>query len=165
VEVVEDRLVPDEALEAHDLLREERPVVAELNVALAREAPEPLVRGHGRRISSVRTNRLNGGGVIARIWHGWAVGDDADAYEALVRDEILPGIHRIDGFLGFDLLRVDETDGEVEFVTVTFFESLDAVRAFAGEDYEAAVVPPEARRHLTRFDERVRHYRLVASTR
>jgi heme-degrading monooxygenase HmoA len=106
-----------------------------------------------------------GGGVIARIWHGWAVGEDADAYEALVRDEILPGIHRIDGFVGFDLLRRDGAGGEVEFVTVTFFESLDAVREFAGEDYEAAVVPPEARRLLRRFDDRSRHYQLVASTR
>jgi heme-degrading monooxygenase HmoA len=103
--------------------------------------------------------------VIARIWHGWAKGENADAYETLVREEILPGIHRIDGFLGFDLLRADGEDGEAEFVTVTFFASLDAVRAFAGEDYEAAVVPPEARRWLTRFDERSRHYQLVASTR
>jgi heme-degrading monooxygenase HmoA len=92
------------------------------------------------------------------------VGDDANEYEALVRGEILPGIHRIEGFLGFDLLRA-EGGGQVEFVTVTFFQSLNAVRAFAGEDYEEAVVPPEARALLTRFDERTRHYELLASNR
>jgi Antibiotic biosynthesis monooxygenase len=100
--------------------------------------------------------------VIARIWHGWSRGDKADAYERLVSEEILPGIHRIDGFVGYELLRADLAHGESEFVTVTYFESLDAVRAFAGEDYEAAVVPPEARELLTRFDERSRHYEVLA---
>jgi heme-degrading monooxygenase HmoA len=95
--------------------------------------------------------------VIARLWHGWARGANADRYEALLRAEILPGIHRIEGFLGAYLLRRD-VDEEIEFVTVTLWQSLDAVRAFAGEDYEAAVVPPEARALLSRFDERSTHY-------
>jgi heme-degrading monooxygenase HmoA len=95
--------------------------------------------------------------VIARLWHGWARGANADRYEALLRAEILPGIHRIEGFLGAYLLRRD-ADEEIEFVTVTLWQSLDAVRAFAGEDYEAAVVPPEARALLSRFDERSTHY-------
>ncbi len=100
--------------------------------------------------------------MIARIWHGWARGEKADAYERLVSEEVLPSIHRIDGFVGYDLLRADADDGETEFVTVTYFESLDAVREFAGEDYEAAVIPPEARELLTRFDERSRHYEVLA---
>jgi heme-degrading monooxygenase HmoA len=100
--------------------------------------------------------------VIARIWHGWSTGEKADAYERLVSEEVLPSIHRIDGFVGYDLLRADQEDGEAEFVTVTYFESLDAVRAFAGEDYEAAVVPHEARELLARFDERSRHYEVLA---
>jgi heme-degrading monooxygenase HmoA len=100
--------------------------------------------------------------VIARIWHGWSRGEKADAYGRLVSDEVLPSINRIEGFAGYDLLRAEHEDGEVEFVTVTYFESLDAVRAFAGEDYEAAVVPPEARALLTRFDERSRHYEVLA---
>lgn len=95
--------------------------------------------------------------MIARLWHGWARGANADRYEALLRAEILPGIHRIEGFLGAYLLRRD-VDEEIEFVTVTLWQSLDAVRAFAGEDYEAAVVPPEARALLSRFDERSTHY-------
>jgi heme-degrading monooxygenase HmoA len=99
--------------------------------------------------------------MIARIWHGWAAAENADAYEKLVSAHVLPGIHRVDGYLGAYLLRDDGAGDEVEFVTVTLFESMDAVRRFAGEDLEAAVVPPEARRLLSRFDERSRHYRTL----
>jgi heme-degrading monooxygenase HmoA len=100
--------------------------------------------------------------MIARIWHGWARGEKADAYERLVSEEILPSVHRIDGFAGYELLRAELDNGESEFVTVTYFESLEAVRAFAGDDPEAAVVPPEARELLTCFDERSRHYEVLA---
>lgn len=98
--------------------------------------------------------------MIARIWHGWTAPEHADAYEALLRAEILPGIHRIDGYLGAYLLRTD--GAEVEFVTVTLWRTLDAIRAFAGDDHERAVVPPEARTLLRRFDERSRHYDVLA---
>jgi heme-degrading monooxygenase HmoA len=99
--------------------------------------------------------------MVARIWHGWASRENADAYEQLVSSHVLPGINRVDGYLGAYLLRDDDAGDEVEFVTVTLFESMDAVRAFAGDDFEAAVVPPEARRLLSRFDERSRHYRTL----
>lgn len=95
--------------------------------------------------------------MIGRLWHGWTAPANADAYESLLRREVLPGIGRITGFKGVYLLRKNGTD-EVEFVTLTMWESLEAVRAFAGEDYEKAVVPPEARRLLSRFDERSAHY-------
>ncbi|HEV8687351.1 MAG TPA: antibiotic biosynthesis monooxygenase [Gaiellaceae bacterium] len=96
--------------------------------------------------------------MIARIWHGWTTPGNADPYEAHLRDVVLPGIEeRIDGFRGVYLLGREAGD-EVEFVTVTLWDSLDAVREFAGEDYEVAVVPEEARRLLTRFDERSAHY-------
>jgi heme-degrading monooxygenase HmoA len=95
--------------------------------------------------------------MVARIWHGWTTLGNADAYEQLLRGHVLPGIHRLSGYLGAYLLRDDAGD-EVEFVTVTLFDSLEAVREFAGDDYEAAVVPPEARKLLSRFDERSRHY-------
>jgi heme-degrading monooxygenase HmoA len=95
--------------------------------------------------------------MISRLWHGWTTRENADAYEALLRSEILPGIHRVTGYRGAYLLRRDLGD-EVEFVTLTLFESLDAVRAFAGEDYEKAVVPSQARKLLARFDERSVHY-------
>jgi hypothetical protein len=97
--------------------------------------------------------------MICRIWHGWTTPEDADAYEALLRSEIMTGIvnRHIDGFLGIDLLRRD-AGHEVEFVTVMWFASLDAVRDFAGADYELAVVPPIARGLLRRFDSRSAHY-------
>ena len=100
--------------------------------------------------------------MICRIWHGWTTTANADHYEALLRGEIFAGIaaRRIAGFGGIDLLRHDGPD-EVEFVTVMWFDSVESVRAFAGPDYEAAVVPPEARRLLERFDARSAHYDVV----
>lgn len=98
--------------------------------------------------------------MISRIWQGWTIRENADAYEALLRAEILPGIAKIEGFSGVHLLRRDVED-EVEFVTICWFETWDAVRAFAGDDFEVAVVPPEARRLLARFDPRSRHYETV----
>jgi len=98
--------------------------------------------------------------MISRLWHGWTTREKADAYEKLLRSEVLPGIHRVKGFKGAHLLRRDGKQ-EVEFVTLTMFDSLDAVKEFAGEDYEVAVVPPEARKLLTRFDERSAHYETV----
>jgi heme-degrading monooxygenase HmoA len=98
--------------------------------------------------------------MIARLWHGWTTPANAGAYEQLLRSEILPGIRRIKGYQGAYLLRKD-AGAEVEFVTLTLFESMDAVRAFAGEDYEVAVVPPHARKLLSRFDERSAHYETI----
>ncbi len=99
--------------------------------------------------------------MISRIWHGWTLPGNADAYEALLRDEIFAGIQsrQIRGFKGIQLLR-RKTGEEVEFVTIMMFDSLDAVREFAGEDYEAAVVPEKARVLLSRFDSRSQHYEI-----
>ena len=104
--------------------------------------------------------------MISRIWHGWTTPENADAYESLLRHEILLGIQdrQIAGFRGIQLLRRSLATA-VEFVTIMEFDSLDAVRAFAGEDYEAAVVPPQARALLSRFDERSRHYEVRAEIR
>jgi antibiotic biosynthesis monooxygenase (ABM) superfamily enzyme len=98
--------------------------------------------------------------VIARIWHGWTTPENAAAYEDFLRTTMFPSIHRVPGYLGADLLRHDG-DSEIAFITITRFESLDSVRAFAGENYERAVVEPEARRLLSRFDERSEHYEVV----
>lgn len=95
--------------------------------------------------------------MIGRLWHGWTTHENADAYESLLRRDVLPGIHRVPGYHGAYLLRRD-AGPEVEFVTMTLFDSWDAVRAFAGADYEAAVVPPAARALLARFDARSVHY-------
>ena len=101
--------------------------------------------------------------MISRIWHGWTSPGNADAYEALLKSEIFVGIRdrQIPGFRGIQLFRRD-LGVEVEFVTVMWFDSLDAVRAFAGEDYEVAVVPPKARALLARFDARSQHYEVRA---
>ena len=99
--------------------------------------------------------------MIGRFWRGWTTRENADAYGELVRTKILPGIHRIDGYRGAYLLRRDVEDG-VEFATVTLWDSLDAVRAFASDKYDVAVVPSEARAVLARFDETSAHYEILA---
>jgi len=99
--------------------------------------------------------------MISRIWHGWTTKANADAYEALLKEEIFVGIEgrQIAGYRGIQLLRRELGD-EVEFVTIMRFDSLEAVRAFAGEDYEAAVVPPKAIELLSHFDARSHHYQV-----
>jgi heme-degrading monooxygenase HmoA len=99
--------------------------------------------------------------VIARVWRGWTEAADADAYERFLRTELFPEVARLDGFGGAHILRRPAPDGEVEFVTVTLFDSLDAVRAFAGEAYETPVIEPEAQRLLSRYEDRAAHYDAV----
>jgi heme-degrading monooxygenase HmoA len=98
--------------------------------------------------------------MISRLWHGWTSVENADAYEELLRTTILPGIHRVAGYRGAYLLRRNVEDG-VEFVTITLWESIEAVRAFAGADHQVAVVPPAARELLARFDQTSQHYETV----
>jgi hypothetical protein len=88
---------------------------------------------------------------------------DRDAYESLLGHEILLGIQdrQIAGFQGIQLLRRGLAT-EVESVTIMWFDSIEAVRTFAGDDYEAAVVPPKARALLSRFDDRSQHYEIRA---
>jgi heme-degrading monooxygenase HmoA len=96
--------------------------------------------------------------MISRIWHGWATRGNADKYESLLRAEVLPGIHRIKGYTGAYLLRRDAPNDEVEFITITQFDDMSAVKAFAGQDYERAVIAPGAGKLLTHYDERSAHY-------
>lgn len=97
--------------------------------------------------------------MIERIWHGWTTAENADAYERLLNEEVIAGIkeRQIPGFRGIRVLR-REAGEEVEFVTLMTFDSLEAVREFAGEEYEVAVVPPAARDVLAHFDDRSLHY-------
>jgi heme-degrading monooxygenase HmoA len=97
--------------------------------------------------------------MIVRVWHGWTAPGNADPYEALLKNEIFAGIlaRGIDGLRRIQLLR-RPTGAQVEFVTIMEFDSLEAVRRFAGDDYEAAVVPPQARVMLSHFDARSQHY-------
>jgi heme-degrading monooxygenase HmoA len=100
--------------------------------------------------------------VIVRLWRGWTSPANGDAYERLLREEIFQGIaaRAIPGYRGIELFR-RKLDGDVEFVTLMRFDSLDAVRAFAGEPYETAVVPPRARALLRRYDQRSAHYEVL----
>lgn len=100
--------------------------------------------------------------MFCRIWHGWTSFDYADSYEELLRTEIFSNIAKrsIAGYRGIHLLRRDSEDG-VEFVTLMWFDSMEAVKTFAGEEYEIAVVPPEARQLLSRFDNKSAHYEVI----
>jgi heme-degrading monooxygenase HmoA len=107
--------------------------------------------------------RKGGSRVIGRLWHGWTTPENADAYQELLRREVLPGIEaRAEGYRGVYVLR--RVDGErVEFVTLTMWDSLDAIRTLVGDDYELAYVPQEAREVLASYQERSVHYEVVVS--
>jgi heme-degrading monooxygenase HmoA len=95
--------------------------------------------------------------MIARVWRGWTKAEDANAYERLLREVVYPGLKGIPGYQGGYILR-QEGPNETEFVTVNLFESLDAVKAFAGPEYERPVFEPEARRLLSKVEPIARHY-------
>lgn len=99
--------------------------------------------------------------MISRIWHGWTTHENADKYESLLRADVLPGIHRIRGYTGAYLLRRDAGGNEVEFVTMTQFTDISAVIAFAGKDYERAVIAPIPGKLLSRYDARSAHYQTL----
>jgi heme-degrading monooxygenase HmoA len=99
--------------------------------------------------------------MIARIWHGYTSLEHADLYEAMLKPELLPGVGNASGYIGSYLLR-RQADAEVEFITIIFWDSLDAIRAIAGEDYEAAVIPEERRKYLSRCDDRAAHYEIAS---
>ncbi|MCP4663412.1 MAG: antibiotic biosynthesis monooxygenase [bacterium] len=100
--------------------------------------------------------------MIGRIWHGWTTAANADAYERLLREEIFPGIAAkgVEGYREIQLFRRPVGSGEVEFMTIMWFDSWDSVKEFAGGDHERAYVPPKAREVLARFDERSQHYEI-----
>ncbi len=97
------------------------------------------------------------------MWRGWTTPQNADAYEKLLSGVVLPGLERIEGYHGGYVLRQGGKD-EVEFVVVNFFESLDAVRAFAGPDYTTPVFEPEARKLLSKVEPIARHYEVKTNS-
>ena len=100
--------------------------------------------------------------MICRQWRGWTTPENAGAYERIVREEVIPGIETrgIPGFRHIDLMRRDLGD-EVEFQTLMWFDSLDAIVAFMGEDYAVSHVPAAARAVLKRFDSHAAHFELL----
>ena len=99
--------------------------------------------------------------MIARIWRGWAPLATADDYRRHYETGVSEHLRTVSDFREARLLRREEGQ-EVVFTSITFFTSLDAIRGFAGDDYEVAVVEEAARRALNRWDERVSHHEVVA---
>lgn len=99
---------------------------------------------------------------IKRVWHGWTTRENADRYQGLLRNEVLPGIEAkgISGYRKIEVLRIDHAD-EVEFVTIMTFDALENVIEFQGEDYRKCYVPEAARKLLKRWDQESTHYELV----
>jgi hypothetical protein len=100
--------------------------------------------------------------MICRLWRGWTTLENADAYERIVRGEVIPGIEarRIAGFRHIDLMKRHLED-EVEFQTLMWFDGLDAIKAFMGNDYSVSHVPAAAQAVLKRFDEHAAHYEVI----
>jgi heme-degrading monooxygenase HmoA len=100
--------------------------------------------------------------VIARTWHGYTRPEHADAYEAMLKPELLPGVGKARGYRGSYLLRRAVGD-EVEFVTIMLWDSVDDIRALAGPDYETSIIPEERLKYLSRHDAKSAHYEIAAT--
>lgn len=98
--------------------------------------------------------------MIARHWRGLVKRDRAEAYVEHLQSDTLPQLVQLAGFHDAKVLRRDLPQG-VEFLVVTIWESLDAIRAFAGNDVETAVVPSKARDMMIEYDHRAKHYEVV----
>jgi heme-degrading monooxygenase HmoA len=99
--------------------------------------------------------------MIARVWHGYTTPEHADAYEAMLKPELLPGISKVSGYRGSYLLR-RPAGAEIEFITIILWDSIEAIRAVAGADYETAVIPEARRKFLSRYDARAAHYQIAS---
>lgn len=100
--------------------------------------------------------------MIARVWSGWTIPENADEYERFVRENVLAALWEIAGYRGGYILR-REGGEEVEFMVLNLFEDLEAVKGFAGEEYEVAVIEPEARALLARGEPTARHYMVTSA--
>jgi hypothetical protein len=102
--------------------------------------------------------------MIARHWRGWTKLADAAAYQGLLTQSVLPALKNIEGYQGGYVLR-QEHDGEAEFVVINFFDCLESVKRFAGDDYRTPVFEPEAKRLLSRIENIAYHYEVCATVR
>lgn len=116
----------------------------------------PTLIAQHEKTGSTRTLSM-----LTRLWRGWAATENADAYERFLVRELLPSMRQVPGFRGGDVLRRLDNE-EVAFVTLTRFDSLDDVRAFAGDDYEAPVLEPQALALLSRYDDRALHFQTAS---
>jgi hypothetical protein len=134
--------------------------------------PKPVLLGNydirtsAKHETSPGGSGMNDGGgsiMIARHWKGWTKPDDADAYEKLLKGKVLPGLRKDVDYQGGYVLRRDGAN-ETEFVVVNFFASIQAVRRFAGDNYEVAVFEPEAELLLSRKEPTAAHYEVRVNT-
>ena len=100
--------------------------------------------------------------MIGRLWSGRTRTADADAYEQFLRCDLLPEVARLDGSRGAYVMRRN-LPGAVDFVTLTLFDSLDAIRSFAGQQEALPVIEPRAAELLCEYDDRVRHFEVVVA--
>ena len=100
--------------------------------------------------------------MVVRTWRGYAVAAEPQAYPKHLLQSVRPKLERLAGFRGLYLLRRRGLE-EIEFLVLTLWDSMDAVHAFAGDQPERAVVEPEARAALVRFDDTVSHYEVLAA--
>jgi len=101
--------------------------------------------------------------MIARHWRGWTKLGDADGYECLLKETMLPQLKQIFGYQCSYVLRHDG-DEESEFIVINLFDSLDAIRALAGDNYTVAVFEPGALQFLSRMELQAMHYEVRADT-
>jgi heme-degrading monooxygenase HmoA len=102
--------------------------------------------------------------VIVRAWHATATAEGADAYSEHFTRTVLPELQRIDGYRGAYLLRRDHDDTHVRLQVLTLWDSLGAIRSFAGANLENAVVEPAAQAALVAYDSTVTHHTVVVDT-
>ena len=98
--------------------------------------------------------------MIARHWRGYARADRASDYEAHLREATLPALTRIEGFVDASILK-RPAGNAVEFLVVTRWRTMEAIRQFAGTDVDAAVVPAEVADMMIDYDRRVAHYEVL----
>lgn len=99
--------------------------------------------------------------MIARHWRGWTKHEDADGYEAFLKSKVLHELRGITGYEGGYILRKEDAN-ETEFVVINLFASIEAVKKFAGSNYEVAVFEPEAKAFLSRIENFATHYEVRA---
>jgi heme-degrading monooxygenase HmoA len=98
--------------------------------------------------------------MIIREWRGWAAKSKAEAYPAHFRTAVLPELRQVPGFLGACLSQRSIGD-KIEYLVLTKWTSIDSIRAFAGDDFDKAIVEPGARAALADFDSYVQLYEVI----
>ena len=99
--------------------------------------------------------------MIARIWHGRTKSEDYEEYSDLMKSKAIPDYKGTKGFIDLTFLRRIE-NGIAHFTLITFWENLEVIKNFAGDDFEEAKYYPEDERFLLEFEEKVIHYEVFA---